>query len=126
MYRRNPGSDGLLRSASESGRVRAGTFGGVHPSKDIPSIRRLDSALAVPPSALLHAAGPLSRPACESAGGLVRRLSAAAILVFIAVAAATIFGQELGLVGRYDDARYLKQSTADTNQIVFARLIFNG
>ena len=48
----------------------------------------------------------------------------AALLISIAVG--TIFAQELGLLGRYDDARYIKQTTEDTNQIVFARLIYNG
>ena len=50
----------------------------------------------------------------------------AAAVVLICVVLGTLFAQELGFLGRYDDARYIKQSTEDTNQIVFARLIYNG
>ena len=56
----------------------------------------------------------------------MKRLSIAAILLLIGLAVSTIFAQELGLLGRYDDARYIDQPKADTNQIVFARLIYNG
>jgi len=55
----------------------------------------------------------------------VKRFFIPAILI-AGLAVTGIFAQELGLLGRYDDARYLKQSTSDTNQIVFARLIYNG
>jgi hypothetical protein len=55
----------------------------------------------------------------------VRRLPIAALLT-ATVAAGGIFAQEIGLHGRYDDARYLKQSTRDTSQIVFTRLIYTG
>jgi len=56
----------------------------------------------------------------------VKRLAITAMLL-ISIAGGVMFAQqELGLLGRYDDARYLKQSTNDTNQIVFTRLIYNG
>lgn len=48
------------------------------------------------------------------------------MLMLISIAAGTIFSQELAFVGRYEDARSIKQPTSDTNQIVFARLIYNG
>jgi hypothetical protein len=57
---------------------------------------------------------------------LVKRFWITATALLIGIAVGTIFAQELGLLGRYDDARYIKQSTEDTNQIVFARLIYNG
>ena len=49
-----------------------------------------------------------------------------ALLLLVSLAVATIFAQEIGLLGRYDDARYIEQPKQDTNQIVFARLIYNG
>jgi hypothetical protein len=49
-----------------------------------------------------------------------------AIVLLICIAAGSIFAQELGLLGRYDDARYIDQPKGETNQIVFARLIYNG
>jgi hypothetical protein len=55
----------------------------------------------------------------------VKRYLIAAVLVGCSIAGG-IFAQELGLLGRYDDAKYLRQSTSDTNQIVFTRLIYNG
>jgi len=56
----------------------------------------------------------------------VKRVRTGALLLLIAVAVGKIFAQELGFLGRYDDARYIDQSKTDTNQIVFARLIYNG
>jgi hypothetical protein len=56
----------------------------------------------------------------------VKRFLVIAMLLVAGIAVGRIFAQELGLLGRYDDARYLKQSTSDTNQIVFTRLIYNG
>lgn len=50
----------------------------------------------------------------------------AVLLLIVSVAVGKIFAQELGLLGRYEDARYIEQPTEDTNQIVFARLIYNG
>ena len=37
-----------------------------------------------------------------------------------------VFAQELGFLGRYDDARYIDQNLERSNQFVFARLIYNG
>ncbi len=56
----------------------------------------------------------------------MKRFWACVLLLLIIIAAGRIFAQELGLLGRYDDARYIVQSKEDTNQIVFARLIYNG
>jgi len=56
----------------------------------------------------------------------VKRVWTGALLLLIAVAVGKVFAQELGFLGRYDDARYIDQSKTDTNQIVFARLIYNG
>src|SRR6185369_15486813 len=70
--------------------------------------------------------GSVSWPAGESAGGLVKRAWMGAIVLLICIAAGSIFAQELGLLGRYDDARYIDQPKGETNQIVFARLIYNG
>lgn len=56
----------------------------------------------------------------------MKRIWIVAIVLLICVAAGRMFAQELGLLGRYDDARYLDQPKTDTNQIVFARLIYNG
>lgn len=50
----------------------------------------------------------------------------AVILVVLMAVAGTLLAQEIGLLGRYDDARYIEQSKEETEQIVFARLIFNG
>lgn len=56
----------------------------------------------------------------------MRRIWLVVPLLVIGVVAGRIFAQELGLLGRYDDARYIDQPKDDTNQIVFARLIYNG
>ena len=56
----------------------------------------------------------------------MKRVCIGVLLLLIGIAAGKIFGQELGLLGRYDDARYIEQPLDDTNQIVFARLIYNG
>jgi hypothetical protein len=55
----------------------------------------------------------------------VKRFWIAALLMGI-VAVTALFAQELALLGRYDDARWIVQPKDDTNQIVFARLIYNG
>ena len=95
-------------------------------AKGILPADRFGSPLDVSHPALLHVKGPLSGPAGESAGGLVKRHWVVAMVLLVCLAVGSIFAQELGLLGRYDDARYIKQSTEDTNQIVFARLIYNG
>jgi len=57
-----------------------------------------------------------------------RRLQGATIgaILLTGIAFAAMFAQELGLIGRYDDARFLRQPTKDTDQVVFTRLIYNG
>jgi len=93
-------------------------------AQSISSIRRAGSPPLVSHPALLHVEGPVFRSAGESAGGLVKRGFIFALLLLVSLA--TIFAQEIGLLGRYDDARYIEQPKQDTNQIVFARLIYNG
>ena len=56
----------------------------------------------------------------------MKRFWIGAIVILIIIAAGTIFAQELGLLGRYDDVRYIIQPKEDTEQIVFARLVYNG
>lgn len=56
----------------------------------------------------------------------MKRLWIGAFVILIVIAAGTIFAQELGLLGRYDDVRYIVQPKEDTNQIVFARMVYNG
>lgn len=57
----------------------------------------------------------------------MKRAWIAGSLVVLSVAVGTLFAQEmLGLLGRYDDARYIGQPTEGTDQIVFTRLIYNG
>ena len=56
----------------------------------------------------------------------MRRFGTAALLILVNIAFSALFAQELGLLGRYDDARWIDQPKEDTNQIVFARLIYNG
>jgi hypothetical protein len=57
----------------------------------------------------------------------VKRVRISALLLLTGIVAATLIAQEeLRLNGRYDDARYIDQPKHDTNQIVFARLIYNG
>ena len=56
-----------------------------------------------------------------------RRLLLVSLLLLLLIAIGTLFAQEeLGLLGRYDDARYINQPKEDTSQIVFTRLIYNG
>jgi len=56
----------------------------------------------------------------------VKRYWIAGLLIGV-VALGSLFGQEeLNFLGRYDDVKYIKQDKTDTNQIVFARLIYNG
>jgi hypothetical protein len=55
-----------------------------------------------------------------------RRLGAGCVMAAIFLIVGTLFAQEFGLIGRYDDARYIDQPKDETNQIVFARLIYNG
>jgi hypothetical protein len=56
----------------------------------------------------------------------VRGAGILAAAVFAVLAVGTLFSQELGLLGRYDDARFIDQPKEDTDQIVFTRLIYNG
>ena len=56
----------------------------------------------------------------------MKRVWIGALLLLTCIAAGKISAQELGLLGRYDDAHYIEQPLDDTNQIVFARLIYNG
>jgi hypothetical protein len=56
----------------------------------------------------------------------VRRLSAIAIAVLIITLGTVWAQQELNFLGRYDDVKFIRQDKQDTNQIVFARLIYNG
>jgi hypothetical protein len=57
-----------------------------------------------------------------------RRLTGVLAFTVTAIAVSALFGQEFGfgLIGRYDDARYIEQPDEDSSQIVFARLIYNG
>lgn len=56
----------------------------------------------------------------------MKRYWIAGLLIGV-VALGSLFGQEeLNFLGRYDDVKYIKQDKTDTNQIVFARLIYNG
>jgi hypothetical protein len=57
---------------------------------------------------------------------VVKRFWIGVFVILIIIAAGTIFAQELGLLGRYDDVRYIIQPKEDTEQIVFARLVYNG
>lgn len=50
-------------------------------------------------------------------------IAAIALAVLIVVG---LFAQEPMLIGRYDDSMYIDQPREDTNQFVFARLIYNG
>lgn len=57
----------------------------------------------------------------------MRRVWIVLALLIAGIAVGTlIFAQDLALLGRYDDARYIVQPKDETNQIVFARLIYNG
>ena len=52
---------------------------------------------------------------------------AAAVLAVALVTGGLLFSQdELNLIGRYDDIERIVQPKNDTNQFVFARLIYNG
>ena len=56
----------------------------------------------------------------------MKRFAIAGLLIAV-IALGSLFAQEeLNFLGRYDDAKYIKQDKTDTNQIVFARLIYNG
>jgi hypothetical protein len=57
----------------------------------------------------------------------VKRLAAGGALILL-LAAGILFSQdfELDLIGHYDDARRILQPADSSNQIVFARLIYNG
>lgn len=50
-------------------------------------------------------------------------IAAIALAVLIVVG---LFAQEPMLIGRYDDSLYIDQPKEDTDQFVFARLIYNG
>jgi hypothetical protein len=54
-----------------------------------------------------------------------RRLWIVAIILAVLVVVG-LFAQETMLIGRYDDALYIDQPKDDTEQFVFARLIYNG
>jgi len=54
-----------------------------------------------------------------------RRLSIAAIILGVLIVVG-LFAQEPTLIGRYDDALYIDQPKDDTEQFIFARLIYNG
>jgi len=56
----------------------------------------------------------------------VRPVWFAVFLVGVAALGTVYAQQELSFLGRYDDVRFIKQDKTDTNQIVFARLIYNG
>ena len=61
----------------------------------------------------------------QNAGNVVRRF-AAAFAVIVTVAGVLLSQNDLGFVGRYEDAKRVHQGPAPSNQIVFARLIYNG
>lgn len=50
------------------------------------------------------------------------------VLLFTLVVVGTLVAQqpELPFLGRYDDSRFIRQSKEETDEIVFARLIYNG
>jgi hypothetical protein len=56
---------------------------------------------------------------------MVKRFWIAAILL-AALIVVGLFAQEPMLIGRYDDGVYIDQPKEDTNQFIFARLIYNG
>ena len=57
----------------------------------------------------------------------MRRALVVASIALALLAAAGVFAQQnLGLLGRYDDARFVDQNKQTTNQFVFTRLIYNG
>jgi hypothetical protein len=55
----------------------------------------------------------------------VKRFWIAAIVLSVLIAA-MLLAQEPLLIGRYDDALYIDQPTEETDQFIFARLIYNG
>ena len=55
-----------------------------------------------------------------------RALVVASIALGLLAAAGVLAQQNLGLLGRYDDARFVDQNKQTTNQFVFTRLIYNG
>jgi hypothetical protein len=57
---------------------------------------------------------------------MVKRLSIAGVLALLLILGTVYAQQEVNFLGRYDDVKYIKQDRTDTNQFVFARLIYNG
>ena len=55
----------------------------------------------------------------------MKRLAAAAFAVVVTAAGLLYSQNELGLLGNYEDAKRFPQPNTETNQIVFARLIYN-
>src|ERR1041385_567035 len=124
MHWRSDRPDGFLRIASENRRVRA--VGGLSLAESVFPPGGLDSAVVVPDSLLLLAQESLPRSAGKSTGVMVKRIGIAALAVLTVVIGTTFAQQELNFLGRYDDAKYIKQDKSDTTQFVFTRLIYNG
>jgi hypothetical protein len=57
---------------------------------------------------------------------VVKRFVLLGVLALVSLSISALLAQELGLLGRYDDAEFIDQPNDDTNQIIFARLIYNG
>jgi hypothetical protein len=57
---------------------------------------------------------------------VVKGLTRACLPALVILVVGSVFAQELGFIGRYDDAEFIDQPNDDTNQIIFARLIYNG
>jgi len=57
---------------------------------------------------------------------MVKRLFAAAAIAALLILGTVYAQQEMNFLGRYEDAKYIKQDKDDTNQFVFTRLIYNG
>ena len=91
-----------------------------------PSIRSADPAARISNPALLHAQGLVFRSSGKGAGGLVRRRLWIVAIILAVLVVVGLFAQEPTLIGRYDDALYIDQPKDDTEQFVFARLIYNG
>jgi hypothetical protein len=47
-------------------------------------------------------------------------------LLLLSIVFGKVFAQDFGFLGRYEDARQIEQNKDQTDQIVFARLIYNG
>ena len=56
----------------------------------------------------------------------MKRFWFAGILLVVLTLGTLFAQQEVNFLGRYDDVKYIRQDKRDTNQIVFARLIYNG